>query len=130
MKSSPTRIRWCFAILSGILWYPQLGFAQSDADVAPATPEVPAAEADDEASVQPGKRPANQPFAPAPRTRKEKVSTELNFEETLLEGQMRAPAGSILQGRKLQGKQQMVKLRRSFKRQLRHSRGGVQSATK
>jgi len=56
-----------------------------------------------------------------------KDSTNINFEATLLEGKMKAPAGTFLQGRKIQDKTQMVNLRKHFRRELRRSRGGVSS---
>lgn len=53
--------------------------------------------------------------------------TDHDFENTLLEGRMRAPSGHVLHGRKTQSKTQMVSLRRSFKMELKNSRKGVQA---
>ncbi len=58
-----------------------------------------------------------------------KDHTSIDFEETLLEGKMKAPAGTFLQGRKDQQKNQMVQLRTNFRRELKRSKGGVRALT-
>ncbi len=55
------------------------------------------------------------------------MSTKYDFGETGIEGTMKAPDGFFLQGRQSQSLSQMVRLRNSFKKELRNSRSGVKS---
>jgi len=58
------------------------------------------------------------------------MSTSYDFDETSINGQMKAPSGFFLQGRQAQSLSQMVKLRSKFDQELRSSRSGVKSAVK
>jgi len=58
------------------------------------------------------------------------MSTNFNFNETAIDGEMRAPNGFFLQGRQSQSLSQMVKLRSSWKRQMRNSSSGVKATLK
>lgn len=53
--------------------------------------------------------------------------TEFDFEETTLQGKMKAPAGMVLKGRIQQNKSQMVNLRKNFRQGLRKSRSAVRA---
>jgi len=57
-------------------------------------------------------------------------STEHDFTETMIDGQVRAPDGFFLQGRKGQSLSQMVRLRSNFRRELRNSRSGMKAVVK
>lgn len=57
-------------------------------------------------------------------------STNIDFDSTLIEGQMKAPQGFFLQGRNKQSLSNMVKLRSSFKQELRNSRTAVKAMVK
>jgi hypothetical protein len=57
--------------------------------------------------------------------RSERSMTEINFGDTLIEGQMKAPDGFFLQGRNKQAMSQMVRLRSHFRSELASSRAGV-----
>ena len=59
------------------------------------------------------------------KKRKEASSTTYNFEETMLEGKMKVPTVSLLQGRVSQAKKQMIRLRNNFHMKLRKSPHGV-----
>ena len=54
-------------------------------------------------------------------------STRMDFDSTLIDGKMKAPAGFYLQGRNKQSLSNMVNLRSNFKQELRHSRSGVKA---
>lgn len=56
--------------------------------------------------------------------------TQINFNETLIEGKMQAPAGFFLQGRQAQDLSQMVKLRSNFRSELRNSKSAVKALVK
>ena len=56
--------------------------------------------------------------------------TNIDFSETAIDGKMQAPAGFFLQGRQTQSMTQMVKLRSSFRGELRNSREAVKAAVK
>ncbi len=56
--------------------------------------------------------------------------TQINFNDTLIEGKMQAPAGFFLQGRKAQDLTQMVKLRSNFRSELRNSKSAVKALVK
>ena len=56
--------------------------------------------------------------------------TQINFNETLIEGKMAAPAGFFLQGRQAQDLTQMVKLRSNFRNELRNSKSAVKALVK
>lgn len=56
--------------------------------------------------------------------------TNIDFNETLIDGQMKAPSGFFLQGRKSQSLSQMVRLRSNFRRELTGSGAGVKSRVK
>lgn len=73
---------------------------------------------------------SKQPQSAVKSVRRGKDSTEINFEETLLEGQMRTPGGSMLQGRKAQNKHQMLRLREHFRRELGGSRYGARAVSR
>ncbi len=54
-------------------------------------------------------------------------STNLDFDQTLIDGRMKAPAGFFLQGRNKQSLSNMVKLRSNFKQELRNSKTAVKA---
>jgi hypothetical protein len=54
-------------------------------------------------------------------------STKLDFDSTLIDGKMKAPAGFFLQGRTGQSLTNLVKLRSNFKTELRNSRAAVKA---
>lgn len=54
-------------------------------------------------------------------------STKLDFDSTLIDGKMKAPAGFFLQGRTGQSLTNLVKLRSNFKTELRNSRSAVKA---
>ena len=54
-------------------------------------------------------------------------STKLDFDSTMIDGQMKAPMGFFLQGRNKQSLSNMVRLRSNFKRELRRSRTAVKA---
>lgn len=58
------------------------------------------------------------------------MSTKYDFGETGIDGSMKAPDGFFLQGRQSQSLSQMVRLRNSFKKELRNSRSGVKNLAK
>ncbi len=51
--------------------------------------------------------------------------TNIDFNETLIEGQTKAPQGFLLQGHQSQSLSNMVKLRSDFKSELRNSKDAV-----
>lgn len=53
--------------------------------------------------------------------------TKIDFSDTLIEGQMKAPTGFYIQGRKSQSLSQMVKLRSNFRNELRNSKAALRS---
>lgn len=72
----------------------------------------------------PGKRRLNDNnFATA-------ASTQVDFNETLIDGQMKAPQGFFLQGRNAQSLSQMVRLRSNFSRELRNSKSAAKASVK
>lgn len=58
------------------------------------------------------------------------LSTEFNFSETSIQGNMKTPDGFYIQGRKAQSLEEMVKLRSSFKKELLDSLYGVESVVR
>lgn len=54
-------------------------------------------------------------------------STKIDFDSTLIDGQMKAPQGFFLQGRNKQSLSNMVNLRSGFKQELRNSRSAVKA---
>jgi hypothetical protein len=56
--------------------------------------------------------------------------TFIDFTETLIEGQMKAPEGFFLQGRQSQALRQMVRLRSKFRNELGNSKSAVMSLVK
>ncbi|MCX6119456.1 MAG: hypothetical protein NT027_18110 [Proteobacteria bacterium] len=54
-------------------------------------------------------------------------STKIDFSETSIDGQMKAPEGFFLQGHTANSLSQMVKLRSNFRNELRNSRSAVKS---
>ena len=58
------------------------------------------------------------------------LSTDFNFSETSIMGNMKTPDGFYLQGSKSQDLNDMVKLRSSFKQELLDSYNGVKSVAK
>ncbi|MES2744952.1 MAG: hypothetical protein V4655_05975 [Bdellovibrionota bacterium] len=61
---------------------------------------------------------------------KEVYSTKMDFDSTMLDGKMKAPSGFFLQGRNKQSLTNLVKLRSSFKPQLKDSKAAVRSLVK
>jgi hypothetical protein len=57
-------------------------------------------------------------------------STKIDFSETTIDGKMKAPDGFFLQGHNSNSLSQMVKLRSSFRSELRNSRSAVKSHVK
>ena len=57
-------------------------------------------------------------------------STNIDFTETMIDGQMKAPEGFFLQGRQAQALRQMVRLRSKFRHELRNSKSAVKSLVK
>jgi hypothetical protein len=57
-------------------------------------------------------------------------STNIDFNETNIDGKMAAPAGFFLQGRQAQSLSQMVKLRSKWRSELRNSKSAVKSVVK
>ena len=55
--------------------------------------------------------------------------TQVNFEDTMIEGKMKAPSSFMLQGRQNQASQ-LVKLRANFREELRDSQPGARSTIK
>ena len=58
------------------------------------------------------------------------LSTDFNFSETSIMGNMKTPDGFYLQGSKSQKLKDMVKIRSSFKQELLDSYNGVKSVAK
>lgn len=56
--------------------------------------------------------------------------TNIDFSDTLIEGKMQAPSGFFLQGRQAQSLSQMVKLRSTFRNELRNSKAAVKAQVK
>jgi len=56
--------------------------------------------------------------------------TQIDFNETLIEGKMKAPSGFFIQGRQAQSMAQMVKLRSNFRNKLIQSKYGVKAIVK
>ena len=56
-----------------------------------------------------------------------KSSTRIDFSETAIDGQMKAPEGFFLQGHSANSMSQLVKLRSNFRSELRNSRSAVKS---
>lgn len=52
-------------------------------------------------------------------------STHLDFDSTMVDGQMKAPSGFFLQGRNRQDLHSMVQLRSTFREELKDSRSAV-----
>lgn len=58
------------------------------------------------------------------------ATTQVDFNETLIDGQMKAPTGFFLQGRNPQSLSQMVRLRSNFSRELRNSKSAAKASVK
>lgn len=56
--------------------------------------------------------------------------TNIDFSETMIDGQMQAPSGFYLQGKQSQSMTQMVRLRSKFRSELRNSKSAVKSISK
>jgi len=56
--------------------------------------------------------------------------TYIDFNETNIDGAMKAPTGFFIQGRQSQSLKQMVRLRSKFRNELRNSKAAVKSAVK
>lgn len=54
-------------------------------------------------------------------------STNIDFDSTIIDGQMKAPTGFFLQGRNKQSLSNMVKLRSNFNQRLENSRTAVKA---
>ncbi len=63
-------------------------------------------------------------------TIKARSQTTIDFNDTLIEGKMQAPAGFFIQGRQSQSLSQMVKLRSNFRDKLIQSKYGVRAIVK
>lgn len=61
---------------------------------------------------------------------KEISRTEIDFNETLIDGRMKVPSGFFIQGRQAQAMSQMVKLRSNFRKELKKSKNAVKVITK
>ena len=59
------------------------------------------------------------------RVRNEAFSTKFDFEESVLQGQMKVPLSVVLKGRRASSKGQIIELRKNFRNELRSSRPGV-----
>ena len=59
------------------------------------------------------------------RMKNEQFSTSYDFEESVLQGQMKVPLSMVLKGRREASKGQIIELRRNFRNELRSSRPGV-----
>ena len=57
--------------------------------------------------------------------RNEQFSTSYDFEESVLQGQMKVPLSMVLKGRREASKGQIIELRKNFRNELRSSRPGV-----
>jgi hypothetical protein len=57
-------------------------------------------------------------------------STKLDFNDTLIEGKMKAPDGFMLSGRQSQSLTQMVKLRSNFRNELKNSSSAINALVK
>ncbi len=62
--------------------------------------------------------------------REGKLMTEMDFDSTMVDGKMKAPAGFFLQGRNKQSLQSMVQLRSNFRDRLRNSKSAVKALIK
>ncbi len=60
----------------------------------------------------------------------EQLHTTMDFDSTMIDGKMKAPAGFFLQGRNKQSLTNLVKLRSNFKPQLKDSEAAVKSLVK
>lgn len=58
------------------------------------------------------------------------ATTQVDFNETLIDGQMKAPQGFFLQGRNPQSLSQMVRLRSNFSRELKNSKSAAKASVK
>ena len=58
------------------------------------------------------------------------LMTEMDFDSTMVDGKMKAPAGFFLQGRNKQSLQSMVQLRSNFRDRLRNSKSAVKALIK
>jgi hypothetical protein len=70
-----------------------------------------------------GKEDARESFVTSDKT-------NIDFSETLIDGKMQAPSGFFLQGRQAQSLSQMVKLRSTFRNELRNSKAAVKATVK
>ncbi|NRA65578.1 MAG: hypothetical protein HRU19_13910 [Pseudobacteriovorax sp.] len=64
------------------------------------------------------------------KVKPEKLMTSMDFDSTMVDGKMKAPAGFFLQGRNKQSLQSMVQLRSNFRDQLRNSKDAVRALVK
>jgi hypothetical protein len=60
----------------------------------------------------------------------ERYTTTMDFDSTMIDGKMKAPAGFFLQGRNKQSLTNMVKLRSNFRPQLQDSKAAVKALVK
>lgn len=58
------------------------------------------------------------------------VSSKFDFNETAINGSVKAPEGSFITGRKSSSMNQMVKLRTEFRKPMMHSRKGMKAYVK
>lgn len=63
-------------------------------------------------------------------TVKAQSKTNIDFNETLIEGQMKVPQGFFIQGRQGQSMANMVKLRSNFRSKLKQSKHAVKALVK
>jgi hypothetical protein len=71
----------------------------------------------------PSKPSGNASFVAADRT-------NIDFNDTMIDGKMQAPQGFFLQGRQGQTMSQMVRLRSKFRSELRNSKSAVKALVK
>ena len=74
---------------------------------------------------------AIDPIGKEEKKPKEQVySTTMDFDSSMIDGKMKAPAGFFLQGRNKQSLSNMVKLRSNFSNRLRDSESAVKALIK
>ena len=67
---------------------------------------------------------------PNDRVKEQKSTTNMDFDSTMIDGKMKAPAGFLLQGRNRQSLSNMVKLRSNFSIELKDSEAAVKALVK
>ncbi len=64
------------------------------------------------------------------KPKEQNYSTNMDFDSTMIDGKMKAPAGFFLQGRNRQSLSNMVKLRSNFSGKLKDSEAAVKALIK